>query len=425
MAEEEKYFLTPTAEEINDILNRAATKPEVVQDGNIPLFSSGRDLVDSGRNRDSYALALKTTDGPAASIEIYPDEGSNIVVTAHGYTEQSGSGDPSPENVRPIKVGGQSKWIKQVFDPDLIQKIQLYNAYLILSMPYKADSPYGKIYSNVFRNVYYSNALDSEWTIKFSAQDPVDSFFLSTSTITDVEQAKKDLLDLYNSGNPAIIWYLAETERVSEQPPFFFGTQVVAGENYIGAVLPTTEPICEGDYVVSLQDGQCVEYHANFFYSFTGEENMQAIGSDQIRITIPVSSSYYGLKACSHGKQLPTNAAGGLFTYDTTLRLNPSGGQWSSAFPNYNSETRVDDFRSWIIAQAEAGTPFTVVFQRSTPVSYTHDPVPLIAKPDSTGKVTVSGEKTVSATYNKSLSHAFSELKSAIISLGANMQGGL
>lgn len=55
---------------------------------------------------DRYARALQGTADPAASITIYPDAGSNVVVTAHGFTVQEGSGDASPVNVRPIVNGG-------------------------------------------------------------------------------------------------------------------------------------------------------------------------------------------------------------------------------------------------------------------------------------------------------------------------------
>ena len=50
--------------------------------------------------KEERARALKAKAGKASSLTIYPDEGSNLRVTAHGFTNQNGSGDPSP----PLKV---------------------------------------------------------------------------------------------------------------------------------------------------------------------------------------------------------------------------------------------------------------------------------------------------------------------------------
>lgn len=51
-----------------------------------------------------FAHALVTNTGKCVSHKISPDEGSNILITAYGYTEQEGNGDPSPDNIRPLRV---------------------------------------------------------------------------------------------------------------------------------------------------------------------------------------------------------------------------------------------------------------------------------------------------------------------------------
>ena len=48
---------------------------------------------------DRYARALQGTADPAASITIYPDAGSNVAATAHGFTIQEGEEDPTPPTV--------------------------------------------------------------------------------------------------------------------------------------------------------------------------------------------------------------------------------------------------------------------------------------------------------------------------------------
>ena len=54
-----------------------------------------------------YARALKGVADKAASLTIYPDEDSPVSITVHGATIQEGSGDPSPENVRPLSGVGR------------------------------------------------------------------------------------------------------------------------------------------------------------------------------------------------------------------------------------------------------------------------------------------------------------------------------
>ena len=57
------------------------------------------------------------TVGPAASVEIESAGDRIQSVTALGFTQQAGSGDPSPTNVRQIMVGGlQANLLKQIPD---------------------------------------------------------------------------------------------------------------------------------------------------------------------------------------------------------------------------------------------------------------------------------------------------------------------
>ena len=112
-----EYRLSMDADDINQVLLSATTKPDGATVHNFPVFSESRELADSGKNTNSFAAALVTTDGPGKNVEIYPDAGTKISVTSHGKTNQSGSGDPSPTNIRPITFGGV--W-DNLFDPSLL-----------------------------------------------------------------------------------------------------------------------------------------------------------------------------------------------------------------------------------------------------------------------------------------------------------------
>lgn len=75
-------------------------------DSAVQQIQSRVDVYTQQETHDRFALALKGTADAAQSITIYPDKGSNVIVTAHGFTKQEESGDASPENVRPIVNGG-------------------------------------------------------------------------------------------------------------------------------------------------------------------------------------------------------------------------------------------------------------------------------------------------------------------------------
>ena len=84
----------------------AARKGAEDAEGRVQAIVAGNESYTKQQANDRFALALKGTADAAKSITIYPDEGSNVVVTAHGFTKQEGFGDASLENVRPIVNGG-------------------------------------------------------------------------------------------------------------------------------------------------------------------------------------------------------------------------------------------------------------------------------------------------------------------------------
>ena len=428
MMAEEKYFLSIKADEINDVLVRASTKPVGAQIGNFPVFSSGRDLADSGRNRDSYALALKTTDGPAESVEIYPDEGSNIVVTVHGYTEQEGKGDPSPENVRGINVVTAYFGYRHVFDgTENISLIKVNETHWYFNFEEPVFQGDGDFYGVGMSNVYNSGNTSTE--DKVCNMSYTSGIRFSDLEYTTVDAMKAHLSELFKLGKPLTMWFNYRTADVIIRPkydspgylPVSIGSTFPITSK--GICLPITGPLCDGDYVVSNQGGSCVEYREKSVLVLTGEEDFKFTSQgNYYTLLVPASGMKWGsLGFCSHfAFYSKTSSLGAIPNLNIASRFNSN-----ALLIRNDSWATIDDAVAYVSQQYANGTPITIVYERNTPVDYIDDPVQLIAEPDSAGKVTVSGKKTVSVTYNKSLSHAFSELQSAIIALGANMQGGL
>lgn len=582
MMAEEKYFLSIKADEINDVLVRASTKPVGAQTGNFPVFSSGRDLADSGKNTSSYALALKTTDGPSGSVDIYPDEGSDIVVTVHGRTEQEGSGNPSPTNIRPIKSAGI--W-DNLFDPSLLISSIKYdpqtNTVSFDSLGTETDTHYDWLNGTLGSSALAGKTIQLSPNTRYEISiDNLSGSGLSVYTVDSDGKAIKDGR-LYFPGGKNLVGYITTTEtgkitirssyankgttatnlKIFENwfdssllysdvgydggsntvtPPtidtteryydIFNGSlgisatasktiQLKANTKYgivcdkiSGASLfvflvstagstfsrsvacsvgedgriqmfETTEnskvtlrvysvkaktsfsgirifelsnpgfktiisssgngqqnfvariqsPLLEGDSFVTKQDdGNSAEIHNWSMLTFTGDESWTIQNAAEypnlLRFRLDFMVADTNDMKSSHAVRKTGGATAGAFyivTGGSSLYVNPTGGQWGDILTGWTEDTLAEKWKAWLKGQYDSGAPLQVAIRRSTPQIIKKDPVSITNLADQSGKVTVSGSDDISVTYNKSLVHAFSELQSAIIALGAGMQGGL
>lgn len=363
---------------------------------------------------DRFALALKTDTGEGTSFDIYPDEGSNIVMTAYGYTEQEGSGDPSPENVRPIRVGGQ-RLKKVVVSGDETSSSE--NNFSLPTLVRDLGTAYN--FGNILKYVSpASGSRDAPCCLGAWAKNGV----MVSAVDGSASENKAWVKAQYESGNPFIFYYEPAN---SEDADGLYSMVVMNNENrnvYASAALPLTEPLCNGDYVVSNQDGQCVEVHSYFLKEFDGSEGWYFFNpsSGDKYMVVPhgvTGAAINSLSLCSHGKYFPSGVDR-LTSNQTNLTVGIEG-KFAFLFEGVSVNEYANVWKNYISQEKEKGTPFQVVFKLSSPLTYTHAPVPIIAKPDSTGKVTVSGEKQVSAVYNKSISKAIQELQSAVTALSS------
>lgn len=424
---------------------RAETAREATETAaeTVKQIVAGNEAWTKQESNDRFALALKTDTGKGTSHEIYPDEGSNIVVTAYGYTEQEGDGDPSPENVRPIKVAG---FFDSLLDPSL-----LYPG--VVAYDFAKNTLCRDPVSNYNFDIFNGTFGTSGKREKYLQLHPSTKYVISADSIptnisvysvaNDGSIAKLAALAASSGGVPPYQaqFTTTETGRITlivyggyylEYPNFYirpvdgseipFRTHLTnKGDNTTYAMLPITEPLCSGDYVVSNQDGQCVEVHdrAHIVISsdnFTANDGQGFIISSWDKIpkvkayTTDIIFSHFTISAVNRN---PANIV------IAPSKIDPEKFPTASSFLAYCDE------------QKASGTPVQMVALRAKDGSdgypstfdptygiHTYSPVSLIANPDATGKVTVSGEKEVSAIYNKSLKKAFEELSNAILKLG-------
>lgn len=377
---------------------------------------AGNEALPIQASFDTFAQALKTDTGKGTSHEIYPDPSSNISVTAYGYTEQEGEGDPSPENVRPIMVGGdemykivltgsESGW-NEATDPD-----GGYKRFRLSIVPKIAN---GGV-CNYYKPTTMGNKLPTDKTVYLTY---TNTLVFRDDDFAGIEEFKIHLANLNENGNPLTVWAFPHNTSTAQTDGIYI-PNVLSNDVYNlrkfgckGTALPIKEKLCNGDHVVSQQDGQCVEYHSCKFIVLTGNEEETAGGSSEsasLRLGFNTKREA-GKEFCSIAKNIVDFTGNGYYTTGSVIIFG-------SGFVTSNFGSK-SNFIAHLKEQYAAGTPVVASVVLETPVTYTHAPVPLIARPDSTGKVTVSGEKQVSAVYNKSIKKAFEELQTAILNLG-------
>ena len=202
------------------------------------------------------------TVGPAASVEIESAGDRIQSVTALGFTQQAGTGDPSPSNVRALTNGGL-RYTKVVLNGEENVTYadrtpgQLGSFYLItgdgINTPVTSfNTPENTTVCNKAetRNPYIAvgdfciagnQAGNSQIRLGFSAgKDPG-----SPSAVKALLKAA------YDSGDPYIVWVPQTTEGSLYAPII-----LTSGE-YRATCLPLTAPLCEGDSVVSWARSGC------------------------------------------------------------------------------------------------------------------------------------------------------------------------
>lgn len=362
-----------------------------------------------------FAGALIADTGKGTSHQIYPDAGSNMMVTAYGYTQQEGDGTPSPKNIRPITIRPPRYMYQYVFtgEETFTNTTVGGTAKWVAVKPTGFSGTFGEgllsrydYLSGNFSNESYPFGYNMAWTSSIYVRHQ-DLDATGMKTLFESE---------YERGHPFMAWYnkrdstgiiLPTTTGFSEQIKIKADTT----QHQRNICLPVTIPMTEGSSIVTVKGGQCVETHTYGLVILTGTENWSTGANERIYTPLP-NSKEYGTSYCSHATKFDGDPGRFGVISGSYLAVSP-GGQWGDAFHDLTS------WKAYLSAQMQAGTPVTVVYQLQTPITYTHSPMDLVAQPDSAGKQTIQSSCDISVTYNHSISHAFQELQSAILAMGA------
>ena len=476
---------------------------------------------------DRYAHALVVTEGPAASLTIYPDAGSNIAITSHGYTEQSGTLDPSPINVRPIKVGGmilQKKVITGLENGWREAGAGTHKYYACLVF----DDIGGTMANQVFiKSSYLPSKLQGELE---NGASGVTAFNNTIFVKSDGVKSLQEQLEVLKKEN-LVVWY-----QNNEKTGKLYTTQITEGKSYKCECIELSSGLCKDDTAKSGQKSECdsalvfdgssdetwvpdnsssldlsgskrfmflkgispksVNTSAtgkNLAYSnyleprtptetyYTGYPSSFSLQGEAIHVRIPGISTEEALrrhlqanplvvtyKSVDYTDEKEKNIAAEvrvrhkhtLTSKDTWKSGGGSGtDQYYCALPftpktgdeictHYKRSTSagtansfqctgasvyirteagafasLEDWKAHLDSEEAAGKPVEVEYQIANAITLAHDGVFMIADPKTTdGSVKITGEKTVSATHNKSLKKAFEELKAVVLAFGAGLK---
>ena len=316
--------------------------------------------------------------GPAASVEIESAGDRIQSVTALGFTQQAGTGDPSPTNVRAITNGGL-RMVKVVFDGTenwvpaastpgadpafAIEKVPMpksgTNEIIAAKTQFCTDCP-----------IKNSDGYSGEciWVYGTGSDSGIRARLFRAQSANEL---KKVLADRYAAGNPVIVWYVPSDESDATG---LYAPIILQGGEYRATCLPLTAPLCEEDSVVSRAenadgDAESVETHVQSVVVADGSTTALTQGSGGYTLALP-------------------GATNGAVKCDTFSNLTASSGSVTipaSQFPS--SVTSLETANQWL-----QSNNVTVVYPLATPAVYTHDPVALEAATGDQLTYTVTGQ---------------------------------
>lgn len=380
---------------------QAARTGAEAAESRVNAIVAGNEAYTKQESKNLFARALKAETAKAASLEIYPDEGSNVAVTAYGFTEQAGTGDASPNNVREITVGGVKLTKVDFVEIEELTAVakSSWDKYAVFLVSGNVNSDrFGYSSNQKDLKKTSSDLLSFEGVALHTNNALYVSVDMSKSGVSKSEsdsEIKRKALE-YLRLRKIKIWYKPIKESDSSGVYVPIETN---GDEYRCVCVRIDERLCDGDYVSTSGE----EVHAYAFKEYrvsdmnNNEDYPGWVDYNLRDILGQVNTSYSG-NVCNISNSISVNTVNTQAVYFNKSQL---GGLTQTQFKEHYPDLVVQ-----------------VILPYKTAKTYAHDHIYLEAYPDGHGKFTVSGEKLVSAKYNKNLNHAFSELWEAVSALG-------
>lgn len=273
---------------------------------------AGNEAYTKQQSHDLFALALKSTAEKATSVNVYPDKLSNLRVYAHGFTQQAGSGDPSPTNVREITCGGL-RMIEVVFDgtenwvpaPSASGSDPAF-AVTDVAFPFSGTNEV-LARTTQFCTGYpikNSGGYSGECVWVYGEQAGSAGIRVRLFGAQSAEQLKSALVARYAAGDPVIVWYQPADESDATG---LYAPIILQGDEYRATCIELTAPLCKGDSVVSYIESGCDDVVT---YDGSEDEGWNAYDGNPGVFYIDISAANYASGGIAIANRLIKNNSG-------------------------------------------------------------------------------------------------------------------
>ena len=275
---------------------------------------------------DRYARALQGTADPAASITIYPDAGSNVAATAHGFTVQEGSGDASPVNVRPIVNGGLKLVEYKLTGNESYIK---YSNGIAFSRVFSGTLNNPKAYCTDFYQISTGNKKQGAFWFGYGDANVYCFINPEGTAVTDeqVQAFKAEAQARYAAGDPITFWCQPTDES---QATGLYVPLTGTGDGHTGVCGKLTAPLCQGDKLITKVKSGCdveitFDGSEDEGWSVNSGSSEGAGGSKRFTIKIQKASqnSQNGTLGVAYSDTLPQATPGQTYGtgYDNTFSV--------------------------------------------------------------------------------------------------------
>ena len=380
-----------------------------------------------------HAVSLKTAADRLASpfsetssaVACHPVEDYPLDVVTHIEPVQEGSGDPSPDNIRPI-TGHTGDVLtrcgKNLFSDDKLT-IQDKNIRAYFNDPegflLHAGMTYTLSLGGTAANAIYVTTMD-----KVGGDGDIAKAYSETSlTFTPSETVRAQFNAYWTNGRPTDTYMMLE-----------LGSTATAYEPYNAETF--TADFNQTVYGGTLDWNTGVLTVDRAMRTFDGSENWSASGTqfvDFVAFNLTVNDKYYGnnvwtLVLCNAFRSMATSAdyqtgrtesggVGGVGGYGNIVTFKADRAVLNGV-SGTNSEA-LDKWESFLASQSAAGTPVQIVYKLNTPITIQLTPQDILALGGVNTLYAEAGDVTVDGRISPVWMNE--QLKSAIIALGGNV----
>lgn len=231
---------------------------------------AGNEAYTKAESDNVYAKSQVKESERGTSVEVYPEDCSNLAVTAYGFTEQAGSGDSSPNNVRAITNCG----VDNYFVPEMLTSGVLWNSSSkTLTKPSTPELYYYDIFNgttgaNTIAENYIQLLPNTKYVFSAGKCDTATEVFSvgkdgSVSKLTTGLSENSIEAETNDVGRITIRMYASGTSKATDikirrkDSSELFSYFVTNGKTRKAVFSSLTSPLCNEDSVISWVKSGC------------------------------------------------------------------------------------------------------------------------------------------------------------------------